>query len=314
MLHEYAVDPELVATWVDRRTGRYFLDKFGLGSPRIISGYPRKHWKKLVWIAGRERRHDDVELKRLQELVKNLSEVMVKRRDAVWNPEREWLDNALEEHRRASFRAIVARGNPAGHSAILVADDLERTTPLWNPPRGVTVARKASAIADAVGDMLRAATDIVFVDPYFAPHRRRFLEVLDACFGKCFEGRAAGPPRIRIFTSSDEKNGTFKFFKEKCSNHLPRTLPADQEATIRRLQERRPAGEKLHNRYILTELGGVSFGTGLDTEQELAGTTDDLNLLDRGQYETRWRQYAGEPPEFDQPEDPITVTGTGRIP
>ena len=314
MLHEYAVEPELVATWVDRRMGRYFLDKFGLGAPRIISRYPRKHWKKLVWIAGREHSRDEVERKRLQELVKNLSEVMVKRRDAVWNPERKWLDNVLEEHRRASFRAILARGNPVGHSAILVADELERTTPLWNPPRGVTVARKANAIADAVGDMLRAATDIVMVDPYFAPHHQRFLEVLDACLGKCFDRRVASPPRIRIFSSNGDKSGTFEFFKEKCSNHLPGTLPVGQKATIRRLQERRPNGEKLHNRYILTELGGVSFGTGLDREEELERATDDLNLLDRRQYETRWRQYAGEPPEFDQPEDPVTVTGTGRIP
>lgn len=50
MLYEYAIEPELVATWSDRKVGRYFADKFGLGSPRIVSRYP-KRWKKLVWSA-----------------------------------------------------------------------------------------------------------------------------------------------------------------------------------------------------------------------------------------------------------------------
>ena len=29
MLHEYAVAPEVIATWVDRDEGRYFIGKFG---------------------------------------------------------------------------------------------------------------------------------------------------------------------------------------------------------------------------------------------------------------------------------------------
>lgn len=313
MLREYAVEPDLVPTWLDRKTGRYFLNNFGIGTPRIISRYPREHWKRLVWAAWCASSDDqESERTRMEVLIQRLSEAMVERRSATWYPDRPWLDNAVEEHQRSPFHAVFARGNPAGHERVLVADELDERTPLWALGHGVMIARTAEAIAGAVGDMLRAATDIVMVDPYFAPHHKRFLEVFDACFGKCFDRRVASPPRIRIFSSKVEKSSTFEFFKEKCSNHLPGTLPAGQEATIRRLRERRPVGEKLHNRYILTELGGVSFGTGLDKEEALAGATDDLNLLDRGQYE--WRQYAGEPPEFDLPEDPITVTGTGRIP
>ena len=98
MLHEYAVEPELVATWCTRASGRYFLDKFGLGFPRILSMYPRrrKHWKRLVeeaWSKG----DDATDRKRMVELVQRLSYVNVVRRNAVWNPDRAWLDNAVEE-------------------------------------------------------------------------------------------------------------------------------------------------------------------------------------------------------------------------
>ena len=198
MLREYAVEPDLVPTWLDRKTGRYFLNNFGLGTPRIISQYPRNNWQRLVWAAWYAISDDQTEneRKRMEALIQRLWEEAVQRQGAIWRPNRPWLDSAVEEHRRVPFHAVLARSNPAGHERVLVADELDERAPLWALGHGMTIPRKAEAIADAVGDMLRAATDIVFVDPHFAPHRRRFLEVLDACFGKCFEGRAAGRPRI----------------------------------------------------------------------------------------------------------------------
>lgn len=84
--------------------------------------------------------------------------------------------------------------------------------------------------------------------------------------------------------------------------------PARTAIDHRSLTERQH-GEKLHNRYILTELGGVGFPAGLD---EKPRATDDPWLLTREQHEVRWSQYAGRPPAFDQPEDEITIVGTNR--
>ena len=290
-------------------------ENFGLGTPRIISRYPHKHWRRLVWAAWVAGNDDGKEndQKRMETLISQLSEVMVKRQDGVWSSDDPWLNNAVKEHGRAPFHAVLARSNAIDHERVLVADELDENTPLWAAKRGMTIARTAEAIADAVGDMLRAAADIVFVDPYFAPHRRRFVKVLDACFGKCFDGRIVPAPRIRIFTDSDsDKNGEFGFFKKQCNVHLPGTLPAGHQLTIRRLKAR-AGGERLHNRYILTELGGVSFGVGLDEKEGGDGAMDDVSLLGRDQYHERWRQYAGDQPEFDQPEETIVVTGTGRV-
>ena len=312
MLHEYAVAPEVVATWVDRDEGRYFIGKFGIGSPRIISRYPRKRWEKQVWKAWQAcDRDSQLDRKRMEELIARLSHAMVQRLHAAWHPGRSWAENAVEEHHRVPFHAILAQRNPKPEPAILVADDLDETTRRWNHPRSTTVRRTAEDIADAVGGMLRAATDIVFVDPYFAPHRGKFLKVLRACLGACFKNRAVASPNIRVFSSDREQNGTFEFFEMECRKRLPRILPAGQNLTIRRLQER-PGGERLHNRYILTELGGVSFGAGLDEGK--AGSMDDLALLERDPYRLRWGQYASDQPAFDRPEGEITVVGTGKTP
>ena len=308
MLHEYAVEPELVGTWCDRTSGRYFLDKFGLGSPRIMSRYPRKRWKNLVWEAWEKRSgYDDSERKRMEELIQRLSEDMVTRRDAVWDPHRTWLQNALDEHRRIPFHAILVRSNTAAHPNVLVADELYERTALWAIPQE-TVSRTAQAIARTVRDMLRMAADIVFIDPHFAPQRSRYTRVLAACLSASLEKRLSRErPRVHFFAEADsKKNGTRQYFENGCHDRLPRVLPRGQQVTISRLMER-PHGEKLHNRYVLTELGGVGFPAGLD---EKHGATDDPWLLTREQYRKRWPQYTGRPLAFNQPEGEITIIGT----
>ena len=188
MLHEYAVDPELVATWCDRRNGRYFRASFGLGTPRIISKYPA-HWKKLVRAAWRSTSTGN-DSNRLEELFKVLTTATATRTNADWDPGDDWLDNAAREHRRAPFHAILARGasrNPnavtpeATPPPILDPEELDERTPLWSASLGMPVQRTAADIANAVGSMLRIAVDIVFVDPHFAPHHSRYVRVLASC-------------------------------------------------------------------------------------------------------------------------------------
>ena len=93
----------------------------------------------------------------------------------------------------------------------------------------------------------------------------------------------------------------------RCEGDFAGHFPLKQEITIRRYDEL-DQGEKLHNRYVLTDLGGVHMGYGPVEGNE--GQSDDINILDRQQYEKRWRQYIGEPTEaFAQPESAIRIVG-----
>jgi hypothetical protein len=302
MIYEYALDPELVATWaVDRSAGRYFIEKFGLGQPRIVSRYP-KRWQALVWNAFKS--DNDVERARLTELLQRLGEAMVKRRDGIWDPDQSWLTNAQNEHRRIPFCALLARANPEAHPQVLIADELDDGTAGWAAPRGRATSRSAPSLAAAVGAMLRVAEVIILVDPHFGPHRPRYVRSLQAFLQASLERRPGAPPsRVEVLCSEDVKsNGTAEYFAGECRQRLPRCIPAGLRLRVCRLRQR-PAGERLHNRYILTDLGGVVFGVGLDEGD--AGDTDDINLLDRSQYEERWRQYANDPSAFDRPEPSI---------
>jgi hypothetical protein len=77
----------------------------------------------------------------------------------------------------------------------------------------------------------------------------------------------------------------------RCLEKLPRILPRDQSVLVTVLRQR-SGGEKVHNRYILTKLAGVSFGVGLDSADDGdTGQSDDLCRLSSEQLNKRWGQY-----------------------
>jgi hypothetical protein len=301
MVFEYALEPELVATWANRHDFRYFVEKFGLGQPRIVSQYPRR-WTRMVWDAFRS--HDDIERKRMEELLMRLSETMVRRRGYLWEGGRTWLGNAQSENGRRAFHAIVARSNPNNHHGTLVADEIDESTPRWTVPRSLVVARSARGMAEAIAPMLRIAEIVILVDPHFGPERPRYRRPFEAFLGAVVNGRAIElPRRVEVHTSL-VSTGTRNFFENECYRQLSACVPTSLTVAILRLSER-PGGERHHNRYVLTDKGGVIFGVGLDDGDD--GVTDDLALMDREQYELRWSQHGRNPMGFDCPEGAIEI-------
>lgn len=299
MITEYALEPEMVAAWGDRLNHRFFIREFGPGKGRLVSRYPKK-WARKVWdsFSG----GSDLEKKRLEELLVRLQEKMIKRKDFIWDSTGSWLDNALLEHARYPFCAVMAKSNPEDHPEILCEDGLTVSPcPNWDIRYGVTVNRKAPDMSNAVKRMLTCCRWIKFIDPYFAKGKRGHKESLSAFLKILGAERPVGPPEtIEIHTSGDGATTDYlKDFYEKI-------IPAGMKVTFYRWQER-PSGQKLHNRYILTDLGGVSFQHGLDTGRE--GETDDITRLDLNQYVTRCKQYESASPAFDQAADPIIIIG-----
>ena len=307
MIYEYALEPELVATWTERHDFRYFKENFGFDQGRIVARYP-KRWQRRVWEAFEGT--DDFARKRLDELLRHLSERMVQRCDTVWDADlTSWLENAEREHERRAFHAILARTNPRNRADVLTqthTDDGPARN--WKVSRGREVARNADAMADSIGPLLRCSSIVIFVDPHFGPERARYRRPFEAFLDRMVRQRPGeAPKRVEVHTS-EEHTGTVEFFRRECETRLRRCVPEGMCVLVRRLSEK-PRGAKLHNRYILTDLGGVSFGTGLDD----GNATDDISLLDRDLYMVRWSQYGGVPPAgFDQEQNPVVIMGTRR--
>lgn len=300
MIAEYALEPEMVATWGRRLNHRFFIRAFGCGQGRLVSRYPKK-WAKRVWESFTD--GTEMERKRLEELLVQIQKPMIKRKGYLWNEHASWLDNAVEEHNRHPFRAILARSNPAEKNGILCEDSLAATPcQNWDTPHGMTVNRNGHEMAAPVYQMLTCCRWVKFIDPYLSPGRNNYRQTIQTFLSILARERPIGPPESIEF-HTHLHDGTTDFLR----NSFLELIPSGLHISLYQWQER-SGGQRLHNRYILTDLGGVSFHHGLDSGSE--GETDDLTRLDNDQYDLRCRQYDPRFPAFDSAAAPLNITGT----
>lgn len=290
MIHEFAVDPGLFCNF---EQVRYLAEKFGFQQGRLISRYPKK-WERMVYDAL-VKSVTDVQRARIEIQLQKIKNEKMIFREKDWEVDLDWLQNAEAAHARRPFHAILANGNPRNHSAVLPYEDLTEETPLWAIPSQRIVNRQAVEMADALAPVFRIAKRLVFVDPYFVDYKARAIAAMKAYLSQC---AAISPyPQIEIHTHYKPENN---LFQSKCQE-LASSIPSGKILTMI-CWGKNGAGsgqnDGLHNRYVLTDRGGVSFGWGLDEGSK--GQTDDVVILARDVYEHRWAQYCGDTPAFEE--------------
>lgn len=298
MICEYALEPELVATWYQRELFRHFIEQFGFrldgsATGRIVTQYPRK-WKKQVWEAfetnfGKSARED--ERLRVMELLKELTILEIRRSNTEFDSQCAWLENA--ENTQPPFYAILAQNNPRDNLRVMREAEVlgKAPPPLWNAPRD-PVQRTAASMATRLAPMLRCATRILFVDPHFRPSEPRWRNPLREFLNIICDG--SREVALEYHTGDTVSWG---LLQSQCQQYLPRLIPHGFTLTVRRWKNRQN-GERLHNRYILTDIGGVQFGVGLDEGDP--NSTDDISLLGYESWQKRLRDYGYDSkPAFD---------------
>lgn len=315
MFYEFAIDPELVTVWCDRVGYKGFVSQFGIDTRRIASRFPKK-WERQVEDIFCESFPNATTLQKLRktEIVSMLSKRMVKRGSKHYDPSQGWILNAEREHAERPFRSIISCNNPKELPFITViktADDILERLPVF--PNSCIAPRTSLGLVAPIAPLLRCCHHAVFVDPYFdcSP---RFIEPLKKCLEIMIcERYGNASPKVELHTSiercfkkykvirneASEKNEATTIlmsFKEKLSRIIPSGLSV--RVVIWKEQTR---GEQFHNRYLLTDIGSVSFGTGLDCNcesfhRELSqGQTDDIFCLSEDAHKQRWDEYIGVP-------------------
>ena len=316
MIHEYALEPELVASWYDPRKFQFFIREFSSearrsDTGRVISRYPEQ-WEELVKDAFDSAfpgtPPSEMEKKRLNRMLRQLKARMVNRPQSVWDDKKDWLANVEDEHIRWPFHAVLARENLCQREHVMCEDDiLDDKAKDWEAPSTVIVQRYANKMAECVAPMLRCATIILFVDPYFRAnhdqerYRDRHKKTLAAFLQTV--GTRASQIKIELHTATQDKTPDWEAFRQECEEHLPSILPLGATLIVHRWKNR---VEKLHNRYILTDIGGVLFGAGLD--EGAPGATDYVVRLNRDVYSQRLRDYTGPNLAFERDGKPFPIT------
>lgn len=296
MFYEYALDPQVVSTWGERDNYRFFKREFEFGRGRLVSRYPKK-WIKKVWEHAKPK--SDIEQKRLEILLKGLGEIMVKRVNPQWDGSgSDWLKNALVEHKRFPFHAILAQENHRGPQ-VITEDEVVDQHELWDLPHDMPVKREANEMARAISGLLTYSKWIKFIDPYISKAKREYKRSISA-FLKILAGqRPVGPPfSVELHA---KPCGVSKDF---LCDFYSKIIPPDLKVTLF-LWNEKPGGQKFHNRYILGDIGGVAFGHGLDEGRGCE--MDYLTRLGEEQYDLCCKQYNRNSVFFDLIEDPLIL-------
>lgn len=327
MISEFALDPELVAGWCDSKEWALFREAFGPNTGRLGSSFPsatHRKWQQAV-IKAFYRTHptedkDSGQRRKLDEVILHFSQLLVLR-EVGSQGQGTWVDKILEEHSARPFHGILSEKPQLAIPEWITPKAIyEGNQPqCWAPPSNQTPERTPEALAKSVEPLLLRSRDVTFVDPWFKfavenkPNRRsHHLQSLEAMLSVFWgEKRCVVPREARLVllapkadrgirdpdTRSSNAEKKLRELVTDCQACLPCCIPVGREMSVTIVRERRES-ERFHNRYILTELTGVAFGTGLDAGWP--GETDDVFRLSREQFEKRSGQYgAGISSYFD---------------
>jgi len=313
VIYDFALEPELVATWWDPKVWYPVRSQMGLGTRRVPCIFPSASWKKLV-MGALQKSIPEEEMARWQSARKKMDILLqhlhqnAARRSGRCAETESWLDAAVREHEEFPFGGILVGTTGLVHTHVVAVDKLaDDEHPAWSPP-APPVVRQALQLAAALAPLLRSAHELRFVDPYFDADDPTFFEPMKAYLEVAQKRRTVGDLRIQIhFTIGSQQVAQQSRIERTLLNDetVARERLASAERKLSPVLDRRVAarvfawgrdasGQGMHNRYVLSDLGGVAVQTGLDQDSRGSRRTDDLTVLSKEQYGARWAEFAPE--------------------
>ncbi len=311
MIYEYALQPSLVVDWADQNTGR-FVGQFGMDQRRLVSEFPND-WAGEVYSEALSRfDYDDrdpgfLNLKSvLEAFIQVLSDCMIPRKI---NSQSNWISDVLNEHRVRPFHAIFVSERPSeSPPEVITEKDIDNLhDKRWYLPTIKTTPKSSEQIAESLLPFLRGARKLILVDPYFDPEVTRFKDTLTAMVNKITKFRnVTGLPDLIIITSAEQKHklseGEFTLIQKnnvagnlyrKAEDHLAKLIPNNWNISFIVTSEV-CGGDASHNRYLLSDIGGVVIPFGADdfTRNPTLNVDDDIVLMPKGMFDKRWQQYS----------------------
>lgn len=278
MHREYAVDPGSLSNYANLRA---LFESFVGSHARLISDCPR-NWHREVLSVINQLKDEGVgpaRRKGLKLQLQKLYQTNVCRNRPVdpWTRQGSWLFYAEQEHEKAPFDAILSSGLPSDpEHPVYPLEDLFFSCPgCWQEPNQAHVKRLAPEIVMQAVSMLRLSRKIILVDPYFwftQPRWDNYRPLLVELFRQLGElNFNKGVRKLEIHTSDRHANA-----EGFLHSHV---LPLMPEGIT--IQCKVWPKADMHDRFILTDVGGVFLGQGLG-EFELSEDEEVLvGILER---------------------------------
>lgn len=283
MIKQCAIEPDVIRNW-DRL--RIFAGECGISKGRVIARFP-EDWLDVV-DAGMTKPEDQNVLKLVNEtldrLKKNPAQYFASRERASYL-QSDWLENAIVEHERRRFDAIVAERNPREDQRVMRADEVHAKEPRWKTETCKTFKRDAAGFVDVAAPLLSLSRQIVLVDRYLQPGRLRtgHRDVLRAV------AQQLSPEKTERFEyhfcdEPDESEKPIPWIEGDIRSRIKLLLPKGIKLALIEW----PRGS-FHDRFMLTERGGIKFGNSLSSYGE---PDDEAMLLSDDGHDLRWEKFS----------------------
>ncbi|WP_152208487.1 hypothetical protein [Marinobacter changyiensis] len=288
MIVEHLIEPEFLLKVAEtRRDYKDLLREFSLPSPRVAGNFPKmKSFRKQVLSKQSADASEHAQM-RLLELLGLLSERRVERSLAFDGTIsfHENLKNA-ENNFFSGIHFLLDRKPPVPlDSKVVCIEDFELG---FDPSvTQVSVRRTAEELSQNLREFVRLSSSITLIDPYFGTQAgmwKTFILLLKASLESSPTPNKAFDV---LFDGSKKTARSCKYLATKLIEEQPDLAKSFSRITFKEIQE--TGKSAIHNRYLLSELGGVSIGHGFEESNE--HEHDDLNLLGEAVYRQRFSQF-----------------------
>ncbi|ENF3344125.1 hypothetical protein UL346_004323 [Escherichia coli] len=282
MFYKCAISPEaLFEIAIDRRNYRDFIKGFSTGGNFLYSELPKLKRNKKQLLGLLNANHSELQKKRLEDLIIFLKNNKVSRvYDYVGDMS--WSDNISAVNRIEQFDHVVS-STPCDNLDVTNIDDFFGL----NYARQKIVARIAEDMISIISRLLKTSEHIIIVDPYFSDKQRWwnvFISLLSVSANNSYKKNL----KIDVISDGSKENSPTVNYLANKLNRENLVFPDDFKLSVTfKSLTSREGNERLHNRYVLSNVAGVCFMHGLDEGEG----TDDVSILSKEGYNKRWEHY-----------------------
>lgn len=256
MIKIFTLDPSSIRSIEDIYE---LLSHFGIEKYRLLWRFPGK-WNTLLRenlkskFKSRERKRAYLLLEKLSDFIIEIPENIVKDEDSITLES--WILKADELYSMHKHNGIISNKNPNSKPYIKSIDEL-KSWEEFNTSDCSRVKRVSAEMANCAAPLLYGARQIHFVDPYFQLLGDKHIRPLEEFIKLVFSDLRNQNNVELYYHTGDSVQG--ENIELKLKPIFENLLPANTTIKIVRWPD-----DSLHNRFILTDIGGISFGIGLD--------------------------------------------------
>lgn len=296
MIHEYALDPAVLISWANNdRDYSEFLREYGLGTPRIVSSFPKKKANKLrsYLLKNSPENTQSLTGQRYTEMVLKIVESIVVR-DVQVNSDVDWSEAAIVENRRAPFDVILSADEIREGNNVTPTSMYSQGS-IWNHPGQINVSRTNEGLLAAVLNLIRLSDNrIVIIDPFgWTSQAIGFIQFM--LHSVASNRVSVGLPAILLFYKEKRGSGSggnggpsADYVRQQIFHGLTGDV-SNIQLEVFELRETENS-DVFHNRCILTEHGGVISGHGIGVSGDELHT-DEVILMKPEIYQKKWQQF-----------------------